>query len=160
MVNVPTGLNNFITKVNDLDVGKLKTVPTDINKLSDLVKNNIAVDTLNTKVIDLGNKIPVATTLIHINHYNKHKKNLDENLDVNIKIPEVTRLVTTAVLNTRNSEVDNKTPDTSGLVTTTVLNTKIIEVEHQVPKHDAYSATQEFSKLLAENFKESNNFHK
>ena len=30
LVNVPTGLNNLETKVDDLDVGKLKTVPVDL----------------------------------------------------------------------------------------------------------------------------------
>ena len=30
LVNVPTGLNNLETKVDDLDVGKLKTVPLDL----------------------------------------------------------------------------------------------------------------------------------
>ena len=37
LVNVPTGLNNLKTKVNDLDVDKLKTVPIDLKKLSDVV---------------------------------------------------------------------------------------------------------------------------
>ena len=30
MVNVPTILNNLTTKVDDLDVGKVKTIPVDI----------------------------------------------------------------------------------------------------------------------------------
>ena len=32
LVNVPTSLNNSKTKVNDLDVGKLETVPIDLKK--------------------------------------------------------------------------------------------------------------------------------
>ena len=32
LVNVPTSLNNSKTKVNDLDVGKLETVPVDLKK--------------------------------------------------------------------------------------------------------------------------------
>ena len=39
MVNDPTSLNNLKTKVEDLDVAKLKTVPRDSNKLSDLDKS-------------------------------------------------------------------------------------------------------------------------
>ena len=34
MVNVPTGLNNLKTKLYDLDVCKLRTVPVDLKKLN------------------------------------------------------------------------------------------------------------------------------
>ena len=37
LVNVPTSFNNLKTKVDDLDVGKSKTVPVDLKKLSDIV---------------------------------------------------------------------------------------------------------------------------
>ena len=33
LVNVPTGLNNLKTKVDDLDVGKLKTVHVDLTEV-------------------------------------------------------------------------------------------------------------------------------
>ena len=36
---VLTSLNSLKTKVNDLDVGKLKTVPIDLKKLSYVVNN-------------------------------------------------------------------------------------------------------------------------
>ena len=48
--NVSTGLNNLKTKVNDLDVVKMKTVPVDLKKLSDLLDNEIAENTLKKKV--------------------------------------------------------------------------------------------------------------
>ena len=48
--NVSTGLNNLKTKVNDLDVVKMKTVPLDLKKLSDLLDNEIAENTLKKKV--------------------------------------------------------------------------------------------------------------
>ena len=32
LVNVPTHLNNLETKIDDLDIGKLKTVPPDLKK--------------------------------------------------------------------------------------------------------------------------------
>ena len=54
MVNVPSSLNNLKTKVNDLDVGKLRTVPIDLKKLSNLVDNEVVknknFNTLNAKV--------------------------------------------------------------------------------------------------------------
>ena len=44
-MNVPTSLNNFKTKVDDLDIGKLKTVPVDLKKLSDVVANEVVKKT-------------------------------------------------------------------------------------------------------------------
>ena len=102
MVNVPTSLNNLKTKVDDLDVGKLKTVPVDLKKLSDVAANevvkNTKFNTLKTKVNNSENKIPDATTLIHLNQCNTGKQNLENKI----------------------GDADKKIPDTSGLVTTTV----------------------------------------
>ena len=39
LVNVPISLNDLITKMYNLDVGKLKTVPGDLKKWSDIVDN-------------------------------------------------------------------------------------------------------------------------
>ena len=42
--NVPTSLNNLRTKVDDLDVVKLKTALVDLKKLSDVVEIQYAKD--------------------------------------------------------------------------------------------------------------------
>ena len=84
LTNVPTSLNNLKTKVHGLDVGKLKTVPVDLKKFSDVVDNevvkNTKFNTLKTKVNNLENKIPDATTLIHINQYKTDKQNLEKKI--------------------------------------------------------------------------------
>ena len=71
LVNVSTSLNNSKTKLDDLDAGKLKTVPVDLTKLSDVVYNEVVKNTkiniLKIKVNNLAKKITDATTLIHIN---------------------------------------------------------------------------------------------
>ena len=36
MINGPTNLNSLKTKVDDLNVGELKTIPVDLKKLSDV----------------------------------------------------------------------------------------------------------------------------
>ena len=41
LVNVPTSLNNSKKRVDDLNFGKLKTVPVDLKKLSDTVDNEV-----------------------------------------------------------------------------------------------------------------------
>ena len=59
-MNVPVSLNNLKTKVDDLDVGNLKTVSIDLQKLSDVVDNNVVKNTksntLKTKVNSLEKK--------------------------------------------------------------------------------------------------------
>ena len=71
-------MNNLKSKVDDLDVSRLKTVPVKLKDLSDVVDNevvrNINFTTLKTKVSNLDKKIPDVTTLIHINQYNTCKK--------------------------------------------------------------------------------------
>ena len=74
LVNVTTSLNNLKRKVDDLDVVKLKAVPVDLKKISNVVGNEVVKNTkfnaLKTKVSNLENKIPDATTVIHIKLYN------------------------------------------------------------------------------------------
>ena len=82
MVNVPTSLNNLKIEVDNLDVGKLKTVPViDLKKSSDVVENHVVknakFNTLKTKEDKIDKKIPDAITLIHINQCNTDKQNLE-----------------------------------------------------------------------------------
>ena len=73
--NVPNSLNNLKTKVDDVDVGELRSVPVDLEKLSNVVDNEVVIDfiknrkfnTLKTKVNNLEKKISDKNTLIHIN---------------------------------------------------------------------------------------------
>ena len=75
-------MNNFFKKVDDLDVGKLNTFSVDLNKLSDVVGNevvkNTKFNTLKTKENNLEKKISDATTFIRINKYNIHNQNLEK----------------------------------------------------------------------------------
>ena len=68
LVKIPTNLINLETKVDDLDVGKLKTVPGDLKILTDVVHNEVVKNTksniLKTKVNNLETKIPDPTILI------------------------------------------------------------------------------------------------
>ena len=71
MVNVLTALSNFKTKVDNLDVDKLKTVPIDLKKLTDVMSKEVVKKTVynkvNTKVNNLELKIPDASLFIQIN---------------------------------------------------------------------------------------------
>ena len=61
LVYVSTSLNNSKARVDDLDVGTLKTVPINLKELSDVVDNQVVkstkFNTLKTKVNNLEKKI-------------------------------------------------------------------------------------------------------
>ena len=135
-------MNTLTTKLDDIDAGKLKTVPVDLKTLSDVVGievfKNTKFNTLKTKVNNLDKKILDETTLIQINQYNTDEQNLEKKIgdtryQVPEKIPDASGLVTTTVLNTKLSEVENKTPNSRSLVTTTILNARNSEVENKIP---------------------------
>ena len=60
LARFPTSLNNLKTKIDHLDIGKLKTVPVNLKKVSDVVDNevfkNTKFNTLNSKVNNLEKK--------------------------------------------------------------------------------------------------------
>ena len=80
--NVLSGLNDLKTKIDDLDIGKLKTVPTDLKKLGDVAGKEVAektvYNTLNTKGNSLEKKIPDESPLIQSSQYNTDKQNLEK----------------------------------------------------------------------------------
>ena len=81
-----TNLSSLKTEVDKLDIDKLATVPVDLSKLSNVVKNDVV------KNVD----------------YNKLVTNVD-NIDTS-------GLVKKTDYNTKINEIENKIPITSGLV--------------------------------------------
>ena len=69
LVHVSTGLNDLKAKVDHLNVGKLKTVPVDLKKLSEVARKEVVKNTkfnkLSMKVNNLERKIPDAFFLIY-----------------------------------------------------------------------------------------------
>ena len=65
-------------------------------------------NTLKTKVSYLENKLPDATTLIHIHQYNTDKQRLEKQLEMLLKKPDTSGLVTLSVLNIKMNEVERK----------------------------------------------------
>ena len=85
LINVPTSINNLKTKVNDLDVDKLKTVTVDMKQLCDIVSKKVVKKTgcnkINTKV-NIEKKIMYGTTLIHIDQCSTDKQNWRKKLEM------------------------------------------------------------------------------
>ena len=113
-VHVTTSFNNVKTNIDDLDVGKLKTVPVDLKQINHVVKNEVVKNTkfitLTTKVNKSDKKIPDAKALIHINQYNTDTENLDKKVEMSIKKLDVGSLVAKTLSNTKCGEIENKIP--------------------------------------------------
>ena len=136
-------------------------VPTDLSKLSNVIKNvvkkadysklGIKVDNIytsglvkktnyNTKITEIEGKIPDISNLA-----TKTALTTVEN-----KIPSVSNLATKTALTT----VENKIPDVSNLVKKTDYDTKVTEIENKLNNHnhDKYITTPEFNTLAADVF--------
>ena len=123
MKTVPSNLINLKSEVDKVDVHKLVAVPVDLNKLSDVVKNDIGKKYLyNSKIKNTEDKIP-------------HVTNLATDTTLNAKINEfkneissITNVSTIAAL----AAVEIKIPDVSNLVKKTDYNAKINEIKKKI----------------------------
>ena len=133
-------LSSLKSEVDKLDIDKLVPVPTDLSKLSNVVKNDVKkavynklvakVDNIDTSDIvlktkystdkaELEKKITDTSGLIKKTDYNTKITEIEN------KIPDISNLVTKSALTT----VENKIPDTSNLATKTALST----VDNKIP---------------------------
>ena len=60
MKNVQSGLNSLKSKLDDLDVRKLKTVPVNLKKLSDIVDNDVVKKTVYDQLLKKVNAIDTS----------------------------------------------------------------------------------------------------
>ena len=131
------------TEVDKIDTDKLKTVPDDLAKLSNVVKNDVVKKTdYNTKVTSIESQIAGVTknTLDNLGDITKLKAVDTNNFVLKTKISSD---VTT--LENKIDTVDKKIPDISGLATKTSLtsylqtatfNFKVTEVENKIKATD------------------------
>ena len=113
--SLPNNLSNLKTEVDKLDIAKLVLIPTDLSKLSDVVKNEVVKKTeYNAKIKNIEDKIPDISNLATKSNLNTKIKN---------EIPSITGLATTSAL----TAVENKIPSISNLVKKTDYDTKLGE---------------------------------
>ena len=164
-VALKTNLASLKTEVDKLDIDKLVSIPVDLSKLSDVVKNDVKktvyeklvakvnnVDTsdfvlktqYNADKTELENKIPDTSGVVKKTNYNTIITELEN------KIPDISNLATKTGL----TAVENKIPSVSNFVKQTDYNTKITELENKLNyhNHDKYIDTSEFNKLAADVF--------
>ena len=117
-----TNLANLKTEVDKLDIGKLATVPVDLSKLSNVVKNEVVKKTVYDKLVVKVNNIDTNDFVL--------KSNFNTNFTwLENKIPNTNGLVKKADYNTKITEIENKIPDIGGLATKTALTA----VENKIP---------------------------
>ena len=142
-----TNLASLKTEVDKLDVDKLKPVPGDLAKLSNVVENDVVKKTEYNKLVCKVDNIDTKKFLSRTKY------------EVEGKIPSITGLATNSAL----TAIENKIPDISSLVKKTDYNTKISDIEKQITDHspdeyiiekkitnhthDEYITTPEFNRL-------------
>ena len=111
-------LANLKTEVDKLDMDKLKPVPVDLSKLSDVVKNDAAKKTVYDQLVEKVNNIDTSDFVLKTK-YQTDKTELEK------KIPNMTDFVKEAKL----AELENKIPDVSSLAAKAALTA----VENKIP---------------------------
>ena len=161
-----TNLANLKTEVDKLDIGKLKTVPVDLSKLSNVVKNEVAKKNKYNKLVNKINNIDTSGYIL------KTKCDADK-LELEKKIPDTSNLVKKSDYNTIISEieskississlaitsaltaVENEIPSINNLVKKTDYDTKVTEIEKKLTdhNHDKYIDTSKFNTLATNVF--------
>ena len=138
-----TNLATLKTEVDKIDTDKLKTVPADLAKLSNVVKNDAVKKTdYNTKVTSIENQIAGITknTIDNLVDIAKLKA-----VDTNSFVLKTKLASDVTTLENKIDTVDKKIPDISGLAIKTSLtsylqtatfNSKVTEVENKIKTTD------------------------
>ena len=157
-----TNLASLKTEVDKLDIEKLAPVPVELNKLSDVVKNNVVKKTVYNKLAVKINNIDTSDFVLKTK-YQTNKTELEKKIpdltdpvkktkvtDLQNKIPDVSSLATKTAL----TAVGNKIPDASSLVKKPIYDTKISELEKKLTahNHDKYITAPEFNTMAASVF--------
>ena len=164
-----TNLANLKTEVDKLDIDKLVPVPTDLSKLSNVVKNDVVKKAVYDKLVTKVNAIPLnnidTSDFVLKTKYDTGKTELETKIpnvtdfvkkakltELENKFPDISNIATKTAL----TAVENKTPDVKNLVNKTDYKAKVTEIEnkHTNHNHDKYIDTQEFNKLTADVFNE------
>ena len=134
-----TNLAALKTEVDKIDTDKLKTAPTDLAKLTNVIENDVVKKTdYNTKVTSIEGQIAGLTknTVDNLADITKLKA-----IDTNIFITRTKFSADTNALDDKIEGVERKKTDISGLATKTSLNyhlqtstfnSKVTEVENKI----------------------------
>ena len=155
-----TNLAALKTEIDKIDTDKLKTVPGDLVKLSNVVKNDVVKKTeyssLKTKVDNIDTSNFVSRT-----KFEKDGSDFEDKLTkIENKIPDVSDLATkssitsllpTSTFNSKITEVenkitnvDNKVPSITNLATKTELTT----IENKIPDANGFVKKSDYATTI------------
>ena len=117
-----TNLASLKTEVDKLDIDKLATVPVDLSKLRNIVRNDIVKKTVYDKLVAKVDNIDTSG-LVKKTDYNTKISEIED------KIHDSSSFVKKTDYNTKTTEIEGKIPDISGLATKAALTT----VENKIP---------------------------
>ena len=127
-----TNLANLKAEVDKLDTDKLKTVPVDLSKLTNVVKNDVVKKTEYDQLVNEVNSIDTSGFLL------KTKYDTDK-LKLENKIPSASNLVKKTDYDAKINEIEGKIPSVTGLAATsalTAVENKISSISNLVKKTD------------------------
>ena len=134
-----TNLANLKTEVDKLDINKLLPVPTDLSKLSNVVKNDVIKKTEYNKLVNKVNNIDTSGFILKTK-YDAYKLELEN------KIPDTSNLIKKTDYNTKITEIEYKIPDTSNLAKEAALTT----VENKIPDINSLAKKSDYNTKLTE----------
>ena len=117
-----SNLASLKTEVDKIDADKLKTVPVDLARLSNVVKKDVIKKTEYDKLVAKVNGID-NTNFVSRTKYEKDGSDFEDKIDkIDKKIPDVTNLIKKKTdFNTKITEIEGKIPDVSTLATKSAL---------------------------------------
>ena len=118
-----TKLANLKSEVDKLDIDKLVPDPTDLSKLSNVVKNDVVKKADYSKLVTKVDNIDTSGFVLKT----KYHTDIPE---VGNKILDASVLVKKTDYNTKIAEIENKIPDISNLATKTPLTT--VKIKYQI----------------------------
>ena len=134
-----TNLSGLKTEVDKIDVGKSNTVPVDLAKLSNIVKNDVVKKAEYDKLVTKLDKID-TTRFVLKTKYDTDKSDLEKKLsDAEKKISNTSDLAKKTDLNAKITEIEKKIPSITGLATNsalTAVENKRANVSNLVTKTD------------------------
>ena len=124
-----SNLASLKTEVDKIDADKLKTVPVDLAKLSNVVKNDVAKK-LNTINWSLKLIILILQILLKKNKYEKYGSDFEGKINkIDKKIPDFSSLVKKKDFNAKVTEIEGEMPSITGLAT----NSELTAFENKIP---------------------------
>ena len=116
------------TEVDKLDIDKLTPVPTDLAKLSKVVKNDVVKKIQYNKLVTKVDNID--TTNFVKKKYEKDGSDFEDKISkIDKKTPDVRGLFKKTDFNTKVTEIEGKIPSITGLAT----NSELTTVENKIP---------------------------